>query len=187
MPYKDEVKEKIDMFVSELLKWSSKINITGYKTEEEIRRLGVDDSIKIAQELGSIGKVLDIGAGAGFPSIPAKIVYPNLKIWAIESSYKKCAFLRHIKTMLSLDGFEIIEGRAEDRAIVEKYRGFFDIVTGRAINPNELVELARPYSNRIAVPFGKKLPKIPAGFKILRTKKYRIMGRQRGIIILERK
>lgn len=169
--------DKIKKFAEEVLRWS-RLGLTGYRTVDDVLIFGVEDSVRIAEEFE--GRVLDIGAGAGFPSVPAKIAFPHLEIYALESSEKKCAFLRYVKGLLELDGFEIIEGRAEDLKIIKKFRSFFDTVTARAIKPSVLVELALPYQpRRVVIPFGGKEPEIGSV-----VKRYFLKGRQRGVAVM---
>ena len=79
--------------------------------------------------------------GAGFPGIPLKIVFPNLKVTLVDSLGKRCTFLNEVIEKLNLEGIEVVNERAEVFSIenVEKY----DIVTARAVAPlSQLLEIA---------------------------------------------
>ncbi len=61
-----------------------------------------------------VRSIADVGSGAGFPGIPLKIMRPELRVFLIEPSEKKCVFLRHVKALLGLEGLEVLTGRVED-------------------------------------------------------------------------
>jgi 16S rRNA (guanine527-N7)-methyltransferase len=85
--------------------------------------------------------LLDVGSGAGFPSIPLKIIFPNLKITIIDALKKRITFLDHLTEELGVD-VTLIHGRAEE--FMRKH--CYDIVTARAVaNLNMLSELCIPF------------------------------------------
>ena len=59
-------------------------------------------------------QLIDVGTGAGFPGIPVKILYPNLKLTLVESVGKKAMFCQHMVRVLGLEQVEVIQARAED-------------------------------------------------------------------------
>src|SRR5699024_1272885 len=75
----------------------------------------------------------DVGAGAGFPSIPLKICFPNLKITIVDSLKKRMTFLNHLVEQLELDHVSVHHARAEDFARDKKNRESFDLVLARAV------------------------------------------------------
>jgi 16S rRNA (guanine527-N7)-methyltransferase len=107
------------------------------------------DSLTVAPFLQGAKQVLDIGTGAGFPGLPLKILSPSIELVLLESSQKKCFFLRHIVRGLQLEGVAIVHGRAEDKKITERYAKGFDLVLSRALAdlPTSL-QLALPYAKR---------------------------------------
>ena len=89
------------------------------------------------------GCVADVGSGAGFPSLPMKIVRPDLKIVIIEPLQKRCAFLNAVVEALGLKDVQIINERAEDHA--KQKREAYDVVCARAVaNMSMLSELCIP-------------------------------------------
>lgn len=102
-------------YLSELNKWNRVYNLTGIKKDEDIIIKHFLDSLLYlkAMPAGEI-EVADIGSGAGFPGIPIKIVRPEIKLYLIEPSEKKSAFLRNIIGHLGLKKIEVIEKRVED-------------------------------------------------------------------------
>ena len=87
--------------------------------------------------------MIDVGAGAGFPSVPLKILYPNLKITIVDSLNKRITFLNHLFKELELDNCQAVAARAEEYA--KDHRESVDIVMARAVaRLNILDELCLP-------------------------------------------
>ena len=90
-------------------------------------------------------RLVDLGAGAGFPGVPLKIVFPGIRLTLVESTAKKTAFLHTLATGLGLDDVDIVTMRAEDLARTEGYRGQFDVALARGVaSMAVLVEYALP-------------------------------------------
>jgi 16S rRNA (guanine527-N7)-methyltransferase len=91
-------------------------------------------------------RLLDIGAGAGFPGLPLKIARPQWEVVLLEATGKKVAFQRHVIERLELRAIEAIHGRAEEIAHKPAYRGSFDLVSARAVATlPTLLEYAAPF------------------------------------------
>ena len=91
-------------------------------------------------------RLLDIGAGAGFPSLPMKILFPELDVTIIDSLNKRINFLHLLTEELGLRGVHFYHGRAEDFAQDKAFRAQFDIVTARAVARMQVLsELTIPY------------------------------------------
>lgn len=132
-----------------LVEWNEKINLTAITEEEDVYLKHFYDSIAPLLQ-GHLTdekiRLLDIGAGAGFPSLPMKILYPNLQVTIIDSLNKRIQFLRLLAEELELEGVAFFHGRAEDLAQDKAFRASFDIVTARAVAPLPiLTELTIPY------------------------------------------
>src|SRR5699024_2208848 len=84
-------------------------------------------------DFSNINTICDIGAGAGFPSIPLKIVYPHLQITIVDSLKKRIHFLENLVDTLKLDGIKLVHARAEDFGQSKEARASFDVVTARAV------------------------------------------------------
>jgi 16S rRNA (guanine527-N7)-methyltransferase len=141
-----QVAESYLFYIKELKKWNQRINLTALTTDRDIAVKHFLDSLTIAPFLPGATQVLDIGTGAGFPGLPLKILSPSIEICLLESSQKKCAFLRHMVRGLKLEGVKIVQGRAEDKKMIEQYAGYFDLVLSRALaDLLTSLQLALPY------------------------------------------
>ncbi len=90
-------------------------------------------------------RVVDLGAGAGFPGVPLKIAFPGIRLTLVESVGKKTAFLRDLVERLGLPDVEVLTTRAEELARVEGYRGQFDVALARGVGALPvLIEYALP-------------------------------------------
>jgi 16S rRNA (guanine527-N7)-methyltransferase len=124
--------EEFKIYLEELLAWNKKFNLTAITNPEEIKIKHFQDSLTLLQAIQLTNQsVIDVGAGAGFPGIPIKIVCPEIKLTLLEATRKKVDFLKHIVSTLSLQDVEIIWGRAED--VSKEKREFFDIAVSRAV------------------------------------------------------
>jgi len=107
-------------YLHELKRWSGAYGLTSLKTDEDIIVKHFIDSCLYFKALpAGIGSVADVGSGAGLPGLPLKIMRPELRVFLIEASQKKSAFLRHMLRVLGLEGIECIESRVEDVAGIE--------------------------------------------------------------------
>lgn len=136
--------QQFEIYYQTLIEWNQKMNLTAITNKEEVYLKHFYDSLTISFDFQLNNQTLcDIGAGAGFPSIPLKIVYPDLKITIVDSLTKRITFLKHLIQVLDLKNVEAISARAEDYAL--KHRESFDIVTARAVaRLNILDELCLP-------------------------------------------
>jgi 16S rRNA (guanine527-N7)-methyltransferase len=135
-------------YYEQLVIWNEKMNLTGITEREQVYIKHFYDSVSLSfyVPLQAVQTLADIGSGAGFPSIPLKIVYPHLQITIIDSLNKRIQFLNHIVNYLQLNGILCLHGRAEDLARIDKYRDCFDLVTARAVaRLNVLNELCLPF------------------------------------------
>ena len=145
----DQQKFQFERYFELLVEWNQKINLTAITEKEEVYLKHFYDSIApILQGLieNQEIKLLDIGAGAGFPSLPMKILYPQLDVTIIDSLNKRINFLQLLAEELGLEGVHFYHGRAEDFAQDKKFRAQFDIVTARAVARMQVLsELTIPY------------------------------------------
>ena len=127
-----------------LVEWNEKMNLTAITDEEGVYLKHFYDSLTIAFDFDFTDQsIVDVGAGAGFPSVPLKIVYPELKITIVDSLTKRITFLNHLFKELNLSNCQAISARAEDYA--KDHRQKCDIVMARAVaRLNILDELCLP-------------------------------------------
>lgn len=145
----DFQKEQFDIYFQTLVEWNDKINLTAITEKNDVYLKHFYDSIAPILH-GYIKnepiKLLDIGAGAGFPSIPMKIIYPQLDITIIDSLNKRITFLKQLSEVLHLEGIHFFHGRAEDFGQDINFRAQFDIVTARAVARMQILsELTIPF------------------------------------------
>jgi 16S rRNA (guanine527-N7)-methyltransferase len=133
-----------------LIEWNQKINLTAITEEKEVYLKHFFDSllpIFLGEFLDkNLSTLLDVGAGAGFPSIPMKILLPNLNVSIIDSLSKRIKFLKELEKQLNLKKVFFHHGRAEDFGQDLKFRAKYDFVTARAVaRLNVLSELTLPF------------------------------------------
>lgn len=136
----EQIKQRFEKYYELLIQWNEKFNLTAIteKTAVEIKHFS--DSLAASEIIK--GTVIDIGAGAGFPSIPLKIVNPSLYITMIDSSNKRVTFLKEVIEQLGLEKAEAMHSRAEDL----KERECFDFAVARAVAPlSTLAEYLIPF------------------------------------------
>ncbi len=118
-----------------LVEWNEKMNLTAITDLEGVYLKHFYDSISASFyfDFSTVTTVCDVGAGAGFPSIPIKICYPHLHITIVDSLNKRITFLNHLSDELQLENMHFVHARAEEFGQNPKYREQFDIVTARAV------------------------------------------------------
>jgi 16S rRNA (guanine527-N7)-methyltransferase len=141
----DKQIKQFDIYYKSLVEWNKKINLTAITEENDVYIKHFYDSIFLSQTTSFDSKhMLDIGAGAGFPSIPLKIIFPNLDVTIIDALKKRIDFLSILTKELDLE-VKLIHGRAEEHSLKNTY----DIVTARAVaNLRMLSELCLPFVRR---------------------------------------
>ena len=135
-------------YEKELLEWNLKFNLTAIRDSESIRTKHFLDSLSciLAWKAVPPGRLIDVGTGAGFPGVPLKILYPNLKLTLVESVGKKANFCRHIVDALGLEHVEVIQARAEDLGQDPDHREKYDWAVARAVAKlNVLSEYLIPF------------------------------------------
>ena len=132
-------------FTEHLLEVNAHTNLTAIREPIGIIDKHYIDSLLVMHLIPEGARVLDLGCGPGFPSIPLAIMRPDLKITALDSTAKKIDFVQKSAEILQLSNLNAVSGRAED-AKLKKSLGKFDIVTSRAVaRLNILCELCLPY------------------------------------------
>lgn len=143
----DEQMKQFAIYFKTLVEWNEKVNLTAITDEEEVYLKHFYDSITPAfyHDFNQKISLCDIGAGAGFPSIPLKICFPEINITIVDSLQKRIVFLNHLATELGLEGVSFYHDRAENFGKDVKFRETFDIVTARAVaRMSVLSELCLP-------------------------------------------
>lgn len=124
---------------------NQKFNLTAITENNDFAIKHFLDCVLPVNGLPLNASVIDIGAGAGFPSIPLKILRPDLKITMLDSLNKRVNFLNEAVALLGLKDIQAIHFRAEDYAI--KNREKFDVVIARAVaSLDTLSEYCLPFA-----------------------------------------
>ena len=108
-------------------------NVSGSNNESENIKTPGSDKTPTGRSSKKSIKLLDVGTGAGFPGIPLKIAFPELRITLLDSLNKRVLFLEEVISSLGLKGIKAIHDRAEDAARKPELRAGFDIVVSRAV------------------------------------------------------
>lgn len=128
-----------------LIEYNKKINLTSIINKNEIFIKHFVDSLTVSKFIKNSCRLIDIGTGAGFPGVPIKILNSEINLTLLESSKKKCEFLKELSSILQIN-YDIIHNRAEILSKKINYREKFDICVSRAVaNLRILSELCIPF------------------------------------------
>ncbi|GAE34415.1 16S rRNA (guanine(527)-N(7))-methyltransferase RsmG [Halalkalibacter akibai] len=127
--------EQFQLYFKLLVEWNEKMNLTAITEEDDVYLKHFYDSITASfyYPFKAGQRLLDVGAGAGFPSIPLKIIHPELHVSIVDSLNKRIGFLTHLANELKLDGVAFYHDRAETFGQNKDHREQYDIVTARAV------------------------------------------------------
>lgn len=143
---KGEKKEKFNLFYNLLIEYNKKFNLTSITDEKDVFFKHFLDSAAGEFLFDKNSSVIEIGSGAGFPSVVLKILRDDLSMVLVESTGKKCDFLNMIVDNLCLKEVKVLNTRAEDAAKDGNLREKFDFVTARAVaRLNTLSEYCLPF------------------------------------------
>lgn len=149
----EEQVQKFMDYYELLVEWNSFMNLTAITDFDEVILKHFVDSLAVFQVSAFRKKVksgeislIDIGTGAGFPGIPLKIVFSDMKVTLLDSLNKRIKFLDTVIEKLDLKNIETVHGRAEDLAGKKDYREQYDFCVSRAVaNLSTLTELCIPF------------------------------------------
>jgi len=139
--------EQFETYYKLLVEWNEKMNLTAITDKEEVYLKHFYDSISASFyfDFNKPYHLCDVGAGAGFPSIPLKICFPNIQVSIVDSLNKRISFLDHLANSLKLTGVKFYHDRAETFAQKAEQRETYDIVMARAVaRMSVLSELCLP-------------------------------------------
>lgn len=141
-----EKKERFEAFKNLLLLYNNKFNLTAITDEKDIYIKHFLDCVAGDMFFGESVSVSEIGSGGGFPSVPLKLIRDDLSFTLVESTGKKCEYLKAVVDKLKLDCVQVVNARAEELAKDKKYREKFDVCTARAVaRLNTLAEYCLPF------------------------------------------
>jgi len=191
----DEKYNKFVMFYEILVEWNKNINLTSITDFEDVFIKHFFDSLCLVKGAKlSDQRLLDVGSGAGFPSIPLKIIFEALDITIIDSLNKRIKFLEELAKSLDIK-VRLIHGRVEEH----NFKNHYDIVTARAVSRFQILsELCLPFVKVGGVFIALKGPKYKEeyeesknaisvlGGKLLKTIEYEIDNQNRALVIIEK-
>ncbi len=129
--------EQFHIYHRELKAWNDRTNLTSVTALEAVQVRHFLDSLTVClavpSTLACAPKILDAGAGAGFPGVPLKIAFPSIRLTLVDSALKKTAFLRRLVEALELQDSDVVTARLEDAGRDAGLREAFDLVVARAV------------------------------------------------------
>ena len=145
--------EQFEVYYRELAEWNERMNLTSVIEYSEVQVKHFLDSLTVATATGGRPapgtRVVDVGAGAGFPGLPLKLAFPDIQLVLVESTGKKADFLRHLVAVLGLSGVAVHTGRAEELAHRTELRAGFDLTLARGLAKlPTLLEYTLPFTRR---------------------------------------
>ena len=165
-------KEKINIFINLAINFNKTHNIFSRKSSEEVMKKDILDCAPIINIIPANKNVLDLGSGGGFPGILLAITKPNNKINLLESSRKKCYFLKLVVETLELKNTTILNTTITKTNKI----GVFDIITARAFaSINKIIKLTqqnKTTTTKYILLKGKE-QKIKEELKLLNQKKFK--------------
>lgn len=182
------------IYLDELWAWNQRMNLTGLATRERITIELFLDSLIPASYLPEVGRMLDVGSGAGIPGVPLKIHKPSLEVQLLEPNSKKVSFLKQILRLLHLDGVEVIRARLE-KDVPQLHSGSYHLITARALtslpqtillcapllapggllvaflgmNPDEMLQKSLPIMEKEGITLYRTIPYLLPGKKFERN------------------
>lgn len=138
--------EQFYNYMNIMLEWNKFMNLTGITEPEEVITKHFIDSLTVLDKIDKSASIIDVGTGAGFPGIPIKIAFPEVKVVLLDSLNKRIKFLNEVIEKLGLKNIETIHGRAEEYGRNKNHREKYDIAIARAVAPlNILLEYLMPF------------------------------------------
>lgn len=139
--------EKLDIYAQFLVEYNSHTNLTAITEPEQILTKHFIDSVLLSKyvNIPENSAIIDVGTGAGFPSVPLKIMRPDIKLTLLDSLNKRIVFLEQLCGKLGIEA-NMVHGRAEEVAQKPEYREKFDFSCARAVaDLSTLCEYCLPF------------------------------------------
>ena len=169
--------DQLDRYAALLVDYNQKVNLTAITTPQGIEDRHFADSLLFAAQPEVQGSMVDVGTGAGFPGVVAKIYKPDLALTLMEPTGKRVDFLRYLCAELGLQGVEFAKERAEEAAR-KRWREQFDVAGARAVAALPvLCEYCLPLVKPGGVFLAMKGPEAPAEVQAARTALQKLGGK----------
>ncbi len=141
-----EKAQKLFVLTEHMLAVNQSMNLTAIKEPRAIILQHYADSLMVCEHIGYAKSVIDVGCGAGFPTLPLAIFRPDLQITALDGTAKRIEYVKQAAKLLSLDNVTAIADRAEALANSSEFRERYDYATARAVaSLPVLTELCLPF------------------------------------------
>ena len=142
----DEICDKFYRLTERMLEVNAYMNLTAITEIDDIIMKHYVDSLTVAKYLPEASSIIDVGCGAGFPTLPLAIARPDLRITALDSTAKRVTYIAETAKILGISGIECVAARAEEYVNAENKREYYDFASARAVaRLNVLCELCLPY------------------------------------------
>ena len=134
-PLKEEQVKKFLLYLEKIGEWNKRINLTSTSNRRELLLKHFIDSLSCVPLLppASGFLLMDVGSGAGFPGLVLKIYRPDVRLALLDSSEKRCSFLKYLVDRFKLGETELLGGRAEAYGQEARYREKYQVVVSRAV------------------------------------------------------
>lgn len=134
LDYSEELHEKLNIYYDFLIEYNKKINLTAITNKNEVWIKHFLDSILIEKyvKIPENCSMIDVGTGAGFPSVPLKLYRNDIRLTLLDSLNKRIVFLNELSTKLEIN-VETFHIRAEEAARKDEFREKFDVASARAV------------------------------------------------------
>lgn len=190
--------EALRHYATELVEWNQKINLTAITAPQEMETKHFLDSLLLANQGEVAGRLVDVGSGAGFPGVVAKVYKPALAATLMEPTGKRVQFLQHLAGALGVEA-DVVKERAEEAAR-KQWRESFDVATARAVAAlpalcEYCLPLVKPGGTFLAMKGGEVDAELATaqnaitklGGKLLRTQCYTLPdGAKRAIVVVQK-
>lgn len=145
----DNIIESLRALTERMLSVNEYMNLTAITELDGVILKHYVDSLMAAKYIPEGASVIDVGCGAGFPSLPLAIARPDLKITALDSTAKRINYIKETAAMLNIPNISCIAARAEELGNDADFRESFDVSCARAVaRLNVLCELCLPFVKR---------------------------------------
>lgn len=165
LEYSKVLHEKLEIYCDFLVEYNKNVNLTAITVPEEVWLKHFADSILLLNyvDIPKNSSLIDVGTGAGFPSIPIKLYRDDIQLTMLDSLNKRIVFLENLCERLGIKA-EAVHGRAEDYGKKEAFREQFDVATARAVAPMPILsEYCMPFVKKGGVFAAMKGPNEDAG------------------------
>jgi 16S rRNA (guanine527-N7)-methyltransferase len=140
-----ECAERFEVLYENLVETNKVMNLTALTEQRQVILGHFADSLMAVDKIKEGAKVIDVGCGGGFPTLPLAIARPDISITALDSTAKKLTFVSGMAEKLGLS-VKTLAMRAEDASKMPEYREKFDVCVSRAVaRLNVLDEICLPF------------------------------------------